>query len=192
MIATFKVEQVDLTAVVKDVIATSKKHKIHRLITSTATVIFFLILSIAIKANIEAITTISAILFLGFYLGYEKAMVYQMKRMVKKNFKIPFDCQVTFSETGIYREFNEKTQNHKWNQIKLVREDDKRYLLHFSEVLVIVIKKYPYNLSDEETQEYNNLIRHYLNKEELEIINISKDMDETVKDEIGKGISQRK
>lgn len=84
MIATFKVEQVDLTAVVKDVIATSKKHKIHRLITSTATVIFFLILSIAIKANIEAITTISAILFLGFYLGYEKAMVYQMKRMVKK------------------------------------------------------------------------------------------------------------
>ena len=118
------------------------------------------------KVHWLLIVTLETALFFAIHnFIYKKAMVDQIKRLAKNNPSIVNgECTLTVSESGLLREFKNSTNKLEWAQIKLVSEDDDRYLLYLSDVQTAVIKKKPHNMSGEEIQKYNQLLHNYFNQ----------------------------
>lgn len=97
-------------------------------------------------------------------------MVDQIKRLVKNDpSMINGECTLTVSESGMLREFKNSTNKLEWDEIKLVSEDDDRYILYISDIQVSVIKKKPHNMSEEEIQTFNQLLRSYFDQYNMEM-----------------------
>ena len=170
MIAKFKIELDDLIAVQSFLVTKSKFHKRNKLIGSIVAVILLIIVNMTIfKANLITMVIVSSVLFFATYnFIYKKAMVDQAKRLAKNNpSMINSECTLTVSEEGLLREQKNATNNLEWKEIKLVSEDDERYLLYMSDIHVIVIKKNPNNMSEDDTQKYNQLLRNYFNQHNI-------------------------
>lgn len=67
------------------------------------------------------------------------------------------------------REFKNSTNKLEWIEIKLLGEDDDRYILYLSDIQTAVIKKKPHNMSEEEIQKYNQLLRNYFNQYNIDV-----------------------
>lgn len=101
---------------------------------------------------------------------YKKSMVDQIKRLAKNDpSMVNGECTLTISESGMLREFRNSTNKLKWDEIKLVSEDDDRYILYMSDIQASVIKKKPHNMSEEEIQKYNQLLRNYFNQYNIDV-----------------------
>ena len=79
------------------------------------------------------------------------------------------ECKLTISEDGLLREFKNSTNKLEWIEIKLLGEDDDRYILYLSDIQTAVIKKKPHNMSEEEIQKYNQLLRNYFNQYNIDV-----------------------
>lgn len=92
-------------------------------------------------------------------------MVDQTKRLAKNNPSIVnSECTLTVSESGLLREFKNSTNKLEWDEMKLVSEDEDRYILYLSDIKTAVIKKKPHNMSEEEIQTFNQLLRSYFDQ----------------------------
>lgn len=172
MIAKFKIELGDVIAVQSFLATKSKFHKRNKIIVSIVVVILLLLVNLMIfKANWIFVAILSIALFLTTYnFIYKKSMIDQAKRLVKTNPSlINRECILTVSKDGLMREMKNTTEKIKWDEVKLVSEDDERYILYMSDIHAIVLNKNPYNMSDEETKEYNSLLHNYFNQHNIEI-----------------------
>lgn len=132
MIANFQIGMEDLIAAQRNATVTAQYHKRNKLVMSVVgTILFMIVCVIIVKANFVIIAPFALILYGSiYYFVYEKAVILQTKRLVRNNpSMVPIDCKITLSEAGIFREFNNSTQNINWSQIMLAREDAERYFI---------------------------------------------------------------
>lgn len=170
MIVKFKIEFEDLIAVQSFLVTKSKFHKRNKLIGSILAVILLIIVNMMIfKANLITMVIVSSILFIVTYnYIYKKAMIDQSKRIVKNDPSLlNVECTLTVSEDGLVRKLNNVTNKFEWNEIKLVSEDDERYIIYLSDIHAITLKKRPYNKSEEEIQKYNQLLHNYFKQHNI-------------------------
>ncbi|MEI3598131.1 MULTISPECIES: YcxB family protein [unclassified Oceanobacillus] len=172
MIAKFKFELDDLIAIQSFLATKSKSHRRNRLLVSAVAAIGLMVFIMLIfKVNFITGAIVSAAFF---YVSYKyiskKSMEDQAKRIAKKDpTLVNVECTLTVSDKGLLREFKNSTSNLGWEEIKFVSEDDERYFLYMSDVHVIVLNKNPYNMSKEETREYNTLLRNYFNQHNIAV-----------------------
>ncbi|CQR47192.1 hypothetical protein BN1058_01483 [Paraliobacillus sp. PM-2] len=81
-------------------------------------------------------------------------------------------CKITISDEGFTREFSDLVTKNKWSDIKMVKEDERRYFLFISEYprKLFVLKKYPLKLNEKEIKDYNVKIRKGIDDAGLNII----------------------
>lgn len=172
MTAKFKIELNDLIAVQTFLVTKSKFHKRNKLIGSIVAVILLIIVNMTIfKANLITMVIVSSVLFFVTYnFIYKKAMIDQTKRIVKNDPSLlNVECTLNISEDGLFRDLRNATNKLEWSEIKIVSEDDERYILYISDVHAIVIKKKPHNKSEEEILKYNQLLHNYFNQHNIVI-----------------------
>ena len=124
-----------------------------------------------IKVDWITMVIVSTALFFAIYtFVYKKAMIRSTKRLAKNNpSMLNNEYTLTVSENGLLREIKNATDNIEWNEIKLVIEDDIRYIVYISDIEAAVLKKDPLNMSVEETRQYNQLLRSYFNQYNITI-----------------------
>lgn len=133
MIAKFEIDLDDVIAVQSFLTTKSKFHKRNKIIGGIVAVILLILTNLMIiQANWIFVAILSTALFLATYnFIYKKAMIDQAKRLVKNNpFMMNNACTLTVSEDGLLRELKNATNKLEWNEIKLVSEDDERYVLY--------------------------------------------------------------
>ncbi|RDW20069.1 hypothetical protein CWR48_04920 [Oceanobacillus arenosus] len=170
MIAKFKIDLDDVIAVQSFLATKSKFQRWNRLAISIVASIALLIFNMLVfKVNFITLAIVSAgFFYVSYNYIFKKAQINQAKRLAKNNPSMMNSaCTLTVSENGLVRELKNSTNKLEWNEIKLVSEDEARYLLYMSDIHVITIKKNPYNMSEEETQEYNALLRNYFNQHNI-------------------------
>ena len=154
----------DLIATQSFVISKSKFHKTTKLIGSIVVFIVSMVFISLIFKDLYVMIFLGSLIlsYVTYNFIYEKAMNDQTKRLVKRDpTLINVECKLTISEDGLLREFKNSTNKLEWSEIKLLGEDDDRYILYLSDIKTIVIKKKPYNMSEEEIQTFNQLLRSY-------------------------------
>lgn len=173
MTVSFKLKLEDLIAVQSFIITRSKFHKRNKLIGSIVAVILLLIVNITVfKANlITTVVVSSGLFFVTYNFIYKKAVINQIERLAKNNPSVVNnECTLTVSENGLLTEFKNSTTNTEWSEIKVVSEDDDRYILYLSEIKTIVIKKKPHDMLEEEIQKFNQLLSDYFNEHNIDIV----------------------
>jgi|SRR5690625_102582 len=167
IIAKFKIGLNDLIAAQSLLITKSKFHKRNKLVASIMCTIILVIIKFTI-IKVDWITMAigaAALVFAIYKFIYQQAMIGSTKRLAKDNPSL-FNNEhtLTISENGLLREIKNATNYIEWNEIKLVFEDDIRYIVYISDIEAAVLKKDPLNMSVEETRKYNQLLRSYFDQ----------------------------
>lgn len=172
MVVEFQIDLEDLVAAQTDAYRTTKFHKRNRWILSFAGAIALFIVAIGIiKTDILTATIFSlGLFFFSYYYIYKFSIINQAKKLAGQSHLFANGkFKVTISEEGLFKETKNSTRMIEWNQIKIAKEDNERYIMYLSDIQLEILKKSPDNLSDHDIVKYNELISTYLNRNGLNI-----------------------
>ncbi|WP_373893209.1 hypothetical protein [Virgibacillus sp. CBA3643] len=170
MIAHYKIDFNDLMALQKNGIKNSKTHKKYKVIFSIVVLVATFLTFYTFREGVPILISIvySIINFFIAQVLYPLIATSNLKSTLKKKGSSAFgEHKVTISEEELYIERGKTPKKYNWTDIIRVGNDDDRYFFYVNDQNAIIIKKFPYNMNDNERVEFNAFINKILNNNSL-------------------------
>ncbi|KNE19381.1 YcxB family protein [Virgibacillus pantothenticus] len=167
MIAKFNITDKDLIAQQKNAIKTTKFHRITRimqLIVFFLFVVYILAFSRLSTDNYMFGLILCLILTPVVWKSYEYATISRSKGILKHHKNKLGGFTLNLSDEGFTKESKNLTEKVRWDELKQLKEDEKRYFLYLTDLHAITIKKEPENMNIEEVKAYQEFIKRKVNK----------------------------
>lgn len=151
------------TNVIKNAYTHHIKEKYFKWITAIVLFLAALMLTKTSLITVSISLIITIIYFILFPLLYTRITYFRLKTKMQRNdySHVLGACKMTFTDTGIVRELNDKTAHFDWDHFEKLREDSHHYFLYVSDLQGLIIRKEPGSINEKDKAAFHDFIRRH-------------------------------